>query len=86
MVLEDRKFPKTLQGLTSKFRPEQGVIYKVSIDAYECKFHSRFADHRNENQHKFLRNWHSGSFSFLSNLHLVSENPIIFLFLFVFFR
>lgn len=62
MDLNTKRFPKTVQGLTSKFKLDEGVIYNVSLDAFECKFHSRFTNTENDNQHKFLRNWSKGNF------------------------
>lgn len=62
MDLYTKKFPKGVKGLTSKFKLDEGVIYNVGLDAYECKFHSRFSNVKNVNSHKFFENWSKGSF------------------------
>lgn len=34
-----------------------GTTYKVSLDGYEAKFHSRFSSITNDNRHKHLPNY-----------------------------
>lgn len=53
-----------LQKFTTKYGKHKGQIYNVALDAYEAKFHSRFANIRNNNQHEFLMNWKEGIYVF----------------------
>lgn len=56
---------ENLQKMTIKFGTHDGLTYKVALDAYEAKFHCRFANVGNFNSHGLLKNWNEGINAFL---------------------
>lgn len=46
-----------VEAITTKFKKDKGVLYKVGLDCIEAKFHSRFSEITNKVSHTFLQDF-----------------------------
>lgn len=62
-----RYFPQEnlrLKGLTSRYGKYRGTVLRIGLDCHEIRFHAKFANEENRNEHNYLRNWEPGMSEF----------------------
>lgn len=52
---------------STKFGLSEGANVRVAMDCHEARFHSKFNNSTNENNHEHLRNWNKGECSLVLN-------------------